>query len=297
MQYESMGVGVVLSEALQKLGVNSSVLASAAHPFGFKEDYIFPAHMRFTRGLFRRFEWRKFYDFDILHSHDNRPLPSYVMRRWEGALIQHYHDPKTKGHLYGNDVPSFVSVPNILKVIPDATWIPFPVDTTLFSQERRVQHDGIHIGYCDQQTDPSKRRYIPKDEVEIAIKNSRGKASPYPLTDIIPHSEMPEYYGRIDLWVDRLGLDFYGFSAAEVAAMGIPVITQIGEDEVLFTQSCPFINVDKKGLAGAIVSLVEDEQLRKSLGERARDYALKVHDSINVAKLCLDKYMEMKANN
>ncbi len=95
---------------------------------------------------------------------------------------------------------------------------------------------------------------------------------------------------EIDVWVDRVGHGFYGFAAVEAAAMGIPVITQIGEYEKAFAPDCPFITVDRTDVAAAIVSLAEDENSRRALGARAREYAVDIHDSTKVARRCLELY-------
>jgi hypothetical protein len=266
-------------------------LSSAPHPFGFKEDFLFRHHrFRTLREIRRPSEWRKYYDFDILHSHDSLRLPENVLVHWRGKLIQHYHDPKTTSSLYPVDVPSFVSLPSILKAVPNATWLPIPVDTDVFSPQKRVPHDSVRIGYCAQSLDPSKQKFIPSREIDSALNRMTTRAEAFPLLNIIQHEQMTDYYGKIDIWVDRVGHGFYGFAAVEAAAMGIPVITQIGEYEKAFVPDCPFISVDRTDVAAAIVSLAEDETSRKALGARAREYAVDIHDSTRVARRCLEFY-------
>lgn len=273
------------------MNIYSRVLSTAPHPFGFKEDFLLPPLRLGPYGtLRRRLEWRKYYDFDILHSHSESQLPKYVLSHWRRRLIQHYHAAKVTGPLYSADVPSFASVPNILKVIPSATWIPLPVETEMFSPGSKVPHDTVRIGYCMQSTDPTKQLFVPCKEIDIAAKKLGTKAQLFPLQNIVPHGQMPRYYGQIDLWVDRVGLDFYGFAAVEAAATGIPVVTQIGENERAFAAGCPFVSVDRTGVTEAIISLVGDKSLREALGIRAREYVTEVHDSIKVAKRCLATY-------
>lgn len=292
-----MGVGVILSQALRKLGVDSYVLSSAPHPFGFKEDYLFPKRpylKSYLRRIVRRLEWRKFYDFEILHSHDNKRLPDYVLKKWRGALVQHYHDAHTEKPLY-NNVPSFVSLPNILKAVPNATWLPFPVDTDFFRPAKNVAHDKVTIGYYDQPTEIGKLRFIPKREIKKTIAMLGSRVRDYPLAHIIPYSKLKnEYYENVDIWVDRIGLDFYGLTAVELASMGKAVITQIGETEKSFVPECPFISTDRDGVLDALTTLVQDEKLRYSLEKKSREYAVAVHDSFKAASACLRQYEELR---
>jgi glycosyltransferase involved in cell wall biosynthesis len=294
IHYQHMGVGVVIAGAQRELGVTAKVLSTAVHPFGFKEDRLFrPLPVPFLGRIAYGVEWlRQLSGFDIIHSHDNYRLPEFVLRRWGGRIVQHYHDPKTSAPLY-SDVPSLASVPSIIKAVPNAMWCPLPVDIGMFKPQDTARSK-IVVGYCWQPTDPTKRQYIPAAEVEDAVSGTAGRACTYPLTDVMPHQSMAEYYGKLDIWVDRIGLDFYGFAAVEVAAMGIPVIAQISEDAIAYVPDCPFINVkDRGGVKDAIRLLVQDEELRKSLGQRARAFAVRVHDKFRVARLCLSRYEEL----
>ena len=75
-----------------------------------------------------------------------------------------------------------------------------------------------------------------------------------------------QYWKHIDVWVDRFGLDFYGFSSVEAAACGIPIVCQIGEKELGLVPKCPFINTTTSELVDV---LVETDFLDKKLKEGA----------------------------
>lgn len=286
-----MGVGVILSSALQRLGVESRVLSSCAHPFGFEADFLLPYRSPFTP--WRRQDWRYYYKFNILHNHDNNPLPHYVQSQWRGALVQHYHDPKTNYPINQESVLSLASLPNILKVIPSAHWLPIPVETEFFSPQHRAVHEGVRIGYNAQRTDPTKASFIPTLEIQDGIRRSGGRAIPYPLKEVCSHKQMLEYYAQIDIWVDRIGHCFYGFSALEAASMGIPIITQIGSFEEQFVPDCPFLSVEREGVAAAIAELSQDQAARALLGKQSREFVVRRHDAQLIAKKCLQHYQKI----
>jgi hypothetical protein len=287
LHFQHMGVGVVLSEALRHMGVDSHVISTAKHPF-FKSEVLprhgYLVHVPFLRSLAKRHDWRGYFDYDVLHSHDGVRMPGFVLAHYRGKLLQHYHDPKTTESIYEPSVPSLVSIPNR---VPNGIWVPLPADTALFNP-REKPDSIVRVGFCDQHLDPNKSQFIPKKEIMLSAANSRILTNP--LTGEIPHDMMPRYYGSIDMWVDRFGLDFYGFAAVEVAAMGIPVIAQIGEEEAKYVPDCPFINTDRKGIPDAIAYLASDEQARKSIGRKCREFILKTHDSMIVARKCLELY-------
>ena len=305
LHYEHNGVGVILSEALREQGIESRVLASGIHLFGFKEDFLLLSTPLWPRSvwtkLLRPFLWRKYYDgYDILHNHCQRHVPDYILKHWKGRVIQHYHDPSVRSPLIP-DALSFASLPTFLKVIPGAVWMPIPVHTKFFSPSNgSKQHESVNVGYCKQTTDPSKPSLIPEREINAAVERSKGTLRGHPIEGIVPHGSMPGYYGGLDVWVDRIGLHFYGFAAVEAASMGIPVIAEMGEEELnvvsdLYHTDCPFLNVKSaKEVPEALLSLAQDEGLRRELGEKARKYALEVHDSMKVARRCKEQYESLK---
>ncbi len=290
LHFQHNGVGVILSAAMNQLGVESMVLATSPHPFGFKEDALLPHRTGLARPL-RVLDWREYFDFDIFHNHDAR-IPRTAAAHWKGRTIQHYHSPKTTEPAAGA-AASFVSLPGIGKVVPDSTWIPLPVFTDVYTPDRRDEHESVRVGYCAQDTDPSKPQMIPVEAVTKAVAQTGGRAELVPLTGLMDHDDMIDYYARLDIWVDRVGCDFYGFSTVEVASMGIPVVTQIGDYEREFVPSCPFVTVEWDGVEAALVDLIHDDDKRRELGRRAREFAVDTHDARLVSKICIDEYRRL----
>lgn len=299
-----MGVGVILSQALQRVGIESRVLTTSPHEFEFREDFLIRPRTAslFARAM-RRYlvhdygdwkRWKPYSAFDILHSHDNAPLPHCVLKHWEGRVFQHYHDPKTRGPIYDN-MPSFVSLPTLLNVVPGSTWLPLPSDTVMFrpaKHQRKTSGEALAVGYNDQNADLTKRQLIPYDEIERGIKRSTNTI-PCPLRGIVSHDQMPDYYGKLDMWVDRFGVGFYGFAAVEVAAMGIPVIAEVHQAVRRFVPTCPFYIVNKDEVPDAIVRLASDKELRNELGKQSWAFANSVHNADKVAALCVQHYQRV----
>jgi len=288
LHFQHNGVGVILSAAMNQLGVESTVLATAPHPFGFHEDALLPHRTGLARPL-RVLDWRKYFDNDIFHNHDVR-VPRTAAAHWKGAIVQHYHgSPDVTQPVVGAAV-SFVSLPGVIQMLPDATWIPLPVFTDTYTPESREPHDTVRIGYCAQGIDPRKPQMMPVDEINRAVARCGKSAEVYPLTGLVDHGDMIDYYAQIDVWVDRVGCDFYGFSAVEVASMGIPVVTQMGQFEREYVSDCPFAAVDRDGVEDVLVELISDSAMRTDLGLKAREFTVRTHDARRVAEKCIDEY-------
>jgi len=210
------------------------VFATAKHEFGFKADYLQPTGV--ARLLSSRFQFRcQLSRFQVLHNHVPVAPPSPFKERWEGMLVQHYHDPCNVKRM--DCQAAFLSHPSMLKVIPKGRWIPLPV--VIPDQPNATKPLGLlRIGYdqADWKTSvpstvPAKMKLLPLEEIEEACAESKQLVK-HPLDHVMPYSRMSEYYSGIDVWVDRVGLGSYGWMTAEALSYGVPVITQNGDDRV-----------------------------------------------------------------
>jgi glycosyltransferase involved in cell wall biosynthesis len=273
---------------MRDLGVQSRVVATAPHPFGFKEDYLLPDAPGLAGDVRRFLIWARVSGSDVFHSHDVH-VPGFARLRWRRALVVHYHSPVVTSRVDGAAL-SFVSLPGAVKVVRDGVWLPLPARTAEFRPHGDPLRRVLRVGFSLGTTDPHKLRLIPRAAVDEAVAACLGKAEAWPLCGVVDHAGMAEYYRQIDIWVDRIGTGFYGFAAVEAASAGVPVVTQIGAFEREFVPSCPFVSVSRDGVTAAVRELVEDDGRRRELGAAAREFILRVHDSELVARRCLAAY-------
>lgn len=225
LHYQHNGVGVVISKYLNRIpGVTSKVLSTRYHPFGYKADWTFPysTHLVYwsLATIFPK-------AFDILHCHDNNRLPAYVLNKWTGRFIHHYHNPLAFNLYPEKAFPSFVAVPSMTTRIYNSTWLPIPVDTDLFYPIVRKPHNKLVVGLSyNPNADTNKLQFIPYQEVK-ALVDKFTNIELLPLTTTLPYTEMPNYYRKLDIYVDRTGFDFYGWQAAEAATCGVFVLSEV----------------------------------------------------------------------
>jgi glycosyltransferase involved in cell wall biosynthesis len=279
LHYQHNGVGVILSKALREIKVDSRVVATAVHPFGFEPDYLIPTGTKWKDWRTARKLRKLLKACDVFHSHSPTPPPFHILDGFNGLFVQHWHAPNSKPFLA--DYPEAVHLASV--PTKGATWMPIPVDTSIFKPIPKQRL--VTVGYCALVTDPSKSLYVPLKEIH-AVNNASVIARIYPHHKIIPHEEMVAYYQSLDIWVDRIGLGFYGFQAVEAAACGVAVITQM--DAVL--PGCPFLNVKREEVTDALTQLIQAGEVLQDIKRECRRYAVEMHDSRKVAQQCLEFY-------
>lgn len=283
LHYQHNGVGVVLSNEMNtRLNTTSKVLATYRHPFGFKANYVTPPIPHIARILLA-YLFNSY--FDILHSHDGFRLPNFVLNKWQGRFIQHYHDPIPNDLYPGFNVPAFVSTMNALHRIPNSVWMPLPVDTTKFKPHTRIYNPNvITIGFSyNPSADKNKLNYIPRQEL-LDFANTHKQIKLNPLDRHIHYTYMPLYYGSLDIYVDRIGLDSYGWQAIEAAARGCVVVTQ----STHHPSDCPFSFATRESLSNVLESIITlPVKMILNMKQQSVDYAMKYH---NLTTL-VDKYL------
>jgi glycosyltransferase involved in cell wall biosynthesis len=114
----------------------------------------------------------------------------------------------------------------------------------------------------------------------------------------VPHDEARERYARADIVVDQLNAGWHGIFALEAMALGKPVVSHLKPDVVersaeAFGLRVPIVAADADTLVDALLPLVEDAELRRTLGARGRAYVEQVHDIDRMADRLLDIYRSL----
>ena len=178
---------------------------------------------------------------------------------------------------------SIVSTPDLLNQAPvGATWLPNPVDCEVFFPRRPSSSKTIRVGYYDPVSDYVRQLVKPESIAKILRSQTFRRVEGVPARGL-PWLRMSEYFGTLDVWIDKINMSFYGMAACEAGASGVPVITKIGEEERTFVPDCPFIDLTHQSLQGAIEYLSE-ENTRRYVGSRSLDYVKRKHDALRIVE-------------
>lgn len=189
-----------------------------------------------------------------------------------------------------------VSTPDLLTFLPSekGVWLPNPINVEMWRPKPRIETQRAPVvGYYNPPYD-DKNYCI--DLVEMGIKHLKTKGLNFEIKPVYwkRHHEMPSYYASIDAYVDRLGMGWYGLSACEAMASGVPVITYIREDlRHLLPSKEPFLISSKEKFEENLEMMLCDEDLRRQLAQRGRKYVLETHNGLRIAKSLVDIYQKL----
>ncbi len=186
--------------------------------------------------------------------------------------------------------------PDLLYVLPKGSeflpysHISFEEWKPKFTQD---QDRPLRIGHA-----PSNRKGKGTDFVIQALDElkSEGFEFEWVLIEGVSNAKAKEIYQNIDVLVDQLFFGWYGGLAVEAMALGKPVLVYIREEDLKFIplemkDDLPFINVHagtiKEGL-NAILEMPRKDLL--DLAKRSREFVLKWHDPIAIAKRLKQDY-------
>lgn len=175
--------------------------------------------------------------------------------------------------------------------------MPVPVDINRFTPPPEPSPGGI-VGFAGRISDPRKnilllfaafaQARVRRPELRLRLTGDptealRASAAEFGLTDAIEFLGMlsddalPDFYRSLDVFVIPSHQEGFGIVGIEAMASGVPVIsTRCGgpEDFVTHDRTGFLTGFDATEIAGRIVSLVTDHDLRRRMSRLARESAM-----------------------
>jgi hypothetical protein len=189
----------------------------------------------------------------------------------------------------------FVSEPDLLWVVPEATMIQQAIDLSYWkanNQEAVYRPDNtIRIAHA-----PSMRRKKGTEFVEQSINELKnlGYQVELVLIEKMPFHQVKSMYESCDIGIDQVLYGWYGKVSIELMALGKPVITYINDDLFSYRSDMPIVNANPHNLSEKLKELIDNHQLRRELGERGIEYVQRYHDVKAIIDQCLEFYGELK---
>jgi glycosyltransferase involved in cell wall biosynthesis len=240
------------------------------------------------------------YDFDIYHFHSG--MDFFRDCRWVRKLaamgkpiVCHYHGPdiRSRGIIREIDRLSRLNMTSefdLLALYPGLRYLPIPYDCSLLPD---AAGKGKKLRIIHVPSNPAAKGTHLIEPVLAQIARERDVE--YRILTGVSHERVIEEKMRSHIAIEQVG-NFggtgYGVNSLETLAMNMPTVTEFtpGYARFLGTDH-PFVLATKDTLHDALLRLIDDEEYRKSVGERGRPWVQKNHSFKNVWEAMLG-YMD-----
>jgi len=179
----------------------------------------------------------------LFHGSDIRPPARHAAQsKWSPfhastAEVRVLEERATRSAALASEagVSSFVSTPDLLQWLPEATWCPVVVDSARWQEaastaaETRSSNGVPVVAHA-----PSRPWLKGTDRIEPMLRRlAEEGVIEYRQIVGIPHAAMPAFYADADIMLDQFVLGIYGVAACEAMASGRLVMSHVDE----FTRS------------------------------------------------------------
>ncbi len=173
---------------------------------------------------------------------------------------------------------------------PELKFIFFPFKLTEFTSPPQKKRGTIRIGHS-----PTNRTVKGTD---IILHNLDLLKKDFPIE--IVRIENMAYKNALslkkscDLFIDNVGQLGYGISGLEALAMGIPTAVELFSDFEKVLGQHPFIKITKDSFCQALIPFLKSEKLRKSAGEKGKEWVKINHDPVKISQSMLELFSNAK---
>jgi glycosyltransferase involved in cell wall biosynthesis len=180
-----------------------------------------------------------------------------------------------------------VTTPDLLKFVPEATYIPTALQIEkLQIAPQRVHEGSVRIFHASSDPIIKGTRYI---EEALGPLIEAGKVT-LSVVQSRPRGEVLRIAREADIAIDQMFIGWYGLFAQEMMALGKPVICYINKKLASWQPELPIIRADPSSLASVVEQLIKDNKLRREKGLAGRRFVERVHSSQVVAQQLINLY-------
>jgi glycosyltransferase involved in cell wall biosynthesis len=186
-----------------------------------------------------------------------------------------------------------VSTPDLLDFVPDADYIPNPVDASAWKVAPAADADqqGQSTGWVVAHA-PSNRAIKGTKHLEAAVAALQAEGLPVrlKLLEGLSQDELRRECSKADLVVDQVLVGWYGVFTLEMLAMGKPVVVYLRPDLLQIERDLPVATANPTTLHDVLRDLLLSPQRRLDLASCGPAYVRAHHDPLDVAERVVRLY-------
>jgi hypothetical protein len=174
-------------------------------------------------------------------------------------------------------LPLFVSTPDLLLDLPQATWLPLVVDASAWSQSTPAfREHRLRVLHVPSHRNPPIKgtSYVDPVLTRLALDGVIEYVNP----SLVHHERMPELVGSVDVVIDQILTGSYGVAAVEAMAAGRLVIGNVGAGvRERVATPIPVVDCTPESLEQVIREVVSDRERYAATAARGPAYVAKHH--------------------
>jgi glycosyltransferase involved in cell wall biosynthesis len=293
------GIPNSIRDAQIKLGHTAKTLSFCPEPphtsdFDYDVTYSLGNISSIIKRMWILFKIGK--NYDIFHFTSNSLVDGIDIILWKlmgKKIIIHYHGSEIRNkkqpffHKFADIF--FVSTPDLLKFVPNAIWIPNPIDINKYKHSNPPE--SLIISHA-----PTNQLAKGTNEIIRSIKNTQLKIPNLTFNLIfgIPYNEALDYYRNSTIVIDQIKIGWYGMVSLECMAMGTPTMCYISQDLLQYIPAAnhPLFITSEKTLESDILFLINNKNIRDKQIEYGKQYVSTTHNSENIAYKIINSLKE-----
>jgi hypothetical protein len=233
--WDVAGVALTISKYLRRFDVQSEIiLRKNSDKYGIRRVYNrdIKAHLCYSLKDFYLKVLKLSKRYHIIHVHSlDKIIP---VLRWiypEKKIVLHYHGSDIRGksrclkkriYIQFSSIV-LVSTEDLLQHVPNAYYLPNPIDTEFFSTNRKLKNDyhGRAVYFLK----------YPDSEKELKVIKKIAEEKKLKLTVIntlkgeyVPYYTLPEFLSNFEFFIDQVRIPSLSKTALEALSLGLKVI-------------------------------------------------------------------------
>ncbi|TDD27486.1 glycosyltransferase family 1 protein [Kribbella turkmenica] len=211
---------------------------------------------------------------------ENYPWSPYLPEEWAEVDVLERQVRRNLAGLASLDLPTFVSTPDLLDDLPDATWCPVVIDPALWETPEppleRPRPVAVHA--------PTSSKFKGSDQVDEAMTDlhERGLIEYQRIQGVSPE-EVRRIIGSADLVLDQFRLGSYGATACEAMAAGRVVLGHVAEHNRRRVHEAagdelPVVETTVENIREVVLELLEDRGRAQKIAAQGPGFVRRLHD-------------------
>lgn len=230
----------------------------------------------------------------IAHGSESRS-PSQHKELFEWSYFNHAPDDwnkifeaiteKNLSFAHSTSSPVFVTTPDLLLFMPNATWLPLGINVSKWKKEEssplREKPVVLHL---PSRADPPIKgtQFVDPVMTELHVQGRIEYVRPENCT----HAEMVEHIRSADIVVDQIMTGSYGVTAVEAMAADCLVIGNVGEKtRALMPEGPPIVDATPAELLDAVTRILDDRDWANSLKSSGLEFVEQWHNGNKSAEV------------